>query len=282
MDDWFGFMIAHGLTREYFNSEVKSPLSAIMQLYQLRTLDKQSEFTDFLKNTDSGLAGMVAGNAFADLLSGTYPGSTLAEILGNFPPYQDLVKILRGTAVEADIDDFISYLSRYMGEYEDYENNFGEVPKVTMAEYSVIKENLPKLVKALAPLIVADAKYTQDTFGSNYSLYYTYSLASNFKNLVYGHIPESIMPILKSLIVIDDEPEEDKPEEKEEEESREDESAETVVIIENEDSIPAPAVPNTGDNATVQEAQLVAYTSIFTIVIVASACYVLKRKLSRQ
>lgn len=253
MDDWFGFMIAHGLTREYFNSEVKSPLSAIMQLYQLRTLDKQSEFTDFLKNTDSGLAGMVAGNAFADLLSGTYPGSTLAEILDNFPPYQDLVKILRGTAVEADIDDFISYLSRYMGEYEDYEDNFGEVPKVTMAEYSVIKENLPKLVKALAPLIVADAKYTQDTFGSNYSLYYTYSLASNFVNLVYGHIPESIMPILKSLIVIDDEPEEDKPEEKGEEESREDEAAETVVIIENEDSMPAPAVPNTGDKTSKQE-----------------------------
>ncbi|MBR2994635.1 hypothetical protein IKF32_01825, partial [Candidatus Saccharibacteria bacterium] len=39
-----------------------------------------------------------------------------------------------------------------------------------------------------------------ETFGEDYSLYYTYSLVANAENLVIGHIPESIMPILKSLI----------------------------------------------------------------------------------
>ncbi len=64
----------------------------------------------------------------------------------------------------------------------------------------ILKENLPKLVKAISPFLIADAIYTQNTFGENYSLYYTYTLIDNAENLVIGHIPESIMPILKSLI----------------------------------------------------------------------------------
>ena len=205
MDEWLAFVTEKGLTRDYFNNEVKAPLSAIMKLYQMRTLDKQGEFTDFLKDTDKGLAGMVAGNAFKDLLFGPYEGTTMAERLANFPPYQDLVKIVKGTATEADVDDFLTYLTNYMGEYEDYEANFGVAPAVTETEFAVIKSDLPKLVKALAPIIIADAAYTQATYGENYSLYYTYSLVSNIKDLVIGHIPESMMPILKSLIVEDEE-----------------------------------------------------------------------------
>ena len=200
MDNWLSFVVENGLTREYFDSEVKPPLSAIMKAYQSRTLDKQGELTGFITDTDKCLAAMVAGRAFSDLLSGNYPGSSLEEILDNYPPYQDLVKILKGTAVEADIDDFLSYLTTYMMNYEDYEYYLGEEPAVSEEEFATLKENLPKLVKALAPIIVADAKYTQETYGENYSLFYTYSLASNAENLVIGHIPESIMPILKSLI----------------------------------------------------------------------------------
>ena len=205
MDSWMQFVVDNGLTREYFDAEVKPPLSALMKLYQMRTLDKQGEFTDFLKNTDKGLAGMVAGNAFMDLMTGPYIGSTIEERLANFPPYQDLVKVLRGTATDEDVDDFLTYLDKYIGEYADYETAFGETPKVSEEEFAVIKSNLPKLVKALAPILIADAKYTQDTYGENYSLYYTYSLVTNAENLVIGHIPESIMPILKSLIVEDEE-----------------------------------------------------------------------------
>ena len=199
MDEWLEFVTESGLTREYFNNEVKAPLSAIMKLYQMRTLDKQGEFTDFLKDTDKGLAGMVAGNAFKDLLTGGYSG------LDDFPPYVDLVKILRGTALDVDVDEFLTYLTNYMGEYEDYEATFGVAPAVTETEFAVIKSELPKLVKALAPILIADAAYTQEKFGENYTLYYTYSLASNIKDLVIGHIPESMMPILKSLIVEDEE-----------------------------------------------------------------------------
>lgn len=79
------------------------------------------------------------------------------------------------------------------------------MPAVTETEFAVIKENLPKLAKALVPILIADAKYTQATYGENYSLYYTYSLISNAETLVIGHIPESIMPILKSLITEDEE-----------------------------------------------------------------------------
>lgn len=204
MDEWLQFVTKNGLTRAYFDAEVKPPLSALMQQYQLRTLDKQGEFTDFLKNTDNGLAAMVAGRAFMDLITGPYIGETIEEKLANFPPYQDLVKILRGTAVAADIDEFITYLTGYMGEYADYRAAFGAEPKVTAEEFGVIKDSLPKLLKALAPILVADAKYTQATYGDKYSLFYTYTLVANAENLVVGHIPESIMPILKSLISEDE------------------------------------------------------------------------------
>jgi hypothetical protein len=129
----------------------------------------------------------------------------MAERLANFPPYQDLVKILRGTALDVDVDEFLAYLTNYMGEYEDYKANFGVAPAVTETEFAVIKSDLPKLVKAFAPILIADAAYTQATYGENYSLYYTYSLASNIKDLVIGHIPESMMPILKSLTTEDEE-----------------------------------------------------------------------------
>ncbi len=200
MDSWMQFVTENGLTRVYFDTEVKPPLSALLKIYQSRTIDKQSDLLDFIKNTDSGIAAMVAGNAFADILSGTYPGSTLAEILDNFPPYQDIVKVLKGTATDADVDELLTFLTRYIGEYDDYEDKLNVTPPVTETEFSIIKENLPKLVKALSPIIIADAKYTQETYGENYSLFYTYSLVSNARQLVIGHIPESLMPILKSLI----------------------------------------------------------------------------------
>lgn len=206
MDEWINFVTANGLTREYFNDSVKPPLSAIMQAYQLRTLDKQSEFTDFLKDTDKGLPAMIAGNAFADLLYGPYPGSTIEERLANFPPYQDLVKILEGTASPADMDELITFLTTYMGEYSDYESKMHITPTVTESEYAIIKDNLPVLARALLPVIVADAAYTRATYGDDYSLYYTYTLIANAENLVIGHIPESIMPILKSLIPVSPEP----------------------------------------------------------------------------
>ena len=198
MDDWIKFVNDNGLTREYFDTEVKAPLSAIMKAYQQRTLDKQSEFTSFITDTDKGLAGMVMGNTLYDLL--LYYGGDLTS----YPAYLDLVKILKGTATDADIDELATTLAGYMGEYSDYEAKLGQVPNITEAEFTVLKENLPKLIKALAPLLIADATYTQNTFGEDYSLYYTYTLISNAESLVIGHIPESIMPILKSLIV--DEP----------------------------------------------------------------------------
>ena len=108
---------------------------------------------------------------------------------------EDLVKILKGTANSDDIGDFVNHLKTYAGEYSDYNN-----PAVTEEEFIILKENIPELIRVLAPFIVADAKYTQETFGEEYSLFYTYSLVSNAKNLVIGHIPESIMPILKGLI----------------------------------------------------------------------------------
>lgn len=204
MDSWLAFVNENGLTREYFDSEVKAPLSAIMKIYQMRTIDRQSELTNFIKDTDKGLAGMVAGNALMDLMMGGY-GSDLIESLANFPVYKDLVKILKGTATDADVDELLEKLTNYMGDYSDYEATFGETPSITEDEFNIIKTNLPKLVKALSPLLIADAKYTQETFGEDYSLYYTYSLITNAENLVIGHIPESIMPILKSLIPEDEE-----------------------------------------------------------------------------
>jgi hypothetical protein len=199
MDAWIQFVTDSGLTREYFDAEVKEPLSAIMKLYQTRTLDKQSDFTGFISDTDKGLAGMVAGNALYDLLV-NYAGD-----LASFPAYLDLVKVLKGTATDEDIDELIGILTDYMGQYSDYETKLGQAPSISEAEFEVLKENLPKLVKALSPILIADAIYTKNTFGEDYSLYYTYTLVNNAENLVIGHIPESIMPILKSLIPESDE-----------------------------------------------------------------------------
>ena len=207
MDDWFQFVTSNGLTRDYFDTTVKPPLSAIMKIYQMRTIDRQSELTDFIKDTDKGLAGMVAGNALMDLMMGGY-GSDIEESLANFPVYQDLVKILKGTATDADVNELLAKLTDYMGTYNDYVIRFGE-PTITENEFNVIKTNLPELVRALAPILIADAKYTQETFGEDYTLYYTYSLGKNAENLVIGHIPESIMPILKSLIPSDETVEEE-------------------------------------------------------------------------
>ena len=196
MDAWTQFITESGFTREYFDAEVKAPLSALMKIYQSRTLDQQSSVLNFIKSTDGGLAGMVALNALIDLQT---RGATIEEALANSPVYSDLTQILRGTATEADIDDLVGYLTAYIGEYSTYED-----PAVTEDEFAIIKTNLPQLIGALAPIIVADAAYTQSTFGEDYSLFYTYSLGANAEELVVGHIPESIMPILKSLIVEDE------------------------------------------------------------------------------
>ena len=48
MDIWTKFVTENSLASEYFNSEVKAPLSAIMRAYQVRTLDKQGEVLDNL------------------------------------------------------------------------------------------------------------------------------------------------------------------------------------------------------------------------------------------
>lgn len=199
MDGFLAFATESGLTREYFNSTVRPPLSDLMQVYQSRTLDTQSEVTDFISSTDGGMLGMIAANAFTDLTEGGY-GETLEEALANFPVYQDLIKVLRGTATSADISELADNLKQYMGDYDDYEDFFGVAPDVTEAEFAVIKESLPELIEALGPIIVADAEYTAATYGENMSLYYTLTLVNNAWNLVYGHIPESIMPILKSLV----------------------------------------------------------------------------------
>ena len=243
MDEWMEFVTESGLTREYFDTEVKPPLSAIMKAYQLRTLDTQSNLLNFIKSTDGGLAERVAGNAFMDLLAGGY-GTSMEEALDNFPPYQDLVKILRGTATEVDVDDFLTHLTNYMEEYDDYGDLSGTDLEITEEEFGIIKENLPKLIKALSPIIIADAEYTQNTFGEDYSLYYTYSLVDNAAKLVTGHIPESIMPILKSLI----------PEEE-------------IVI---------PKAPNTGRITVLHEAQALA---IYTPTIIVATALVVMIKL---
>ena len=70
MDAWMQFITDNGLTREYFDTEVKPPLSALMKVYQSRTLDAQSEVLNFIKDTDSGFAGRVAGNAFTHKAQG--------------------------------------------------------------------------------------------------------------------------------------------------------------------------------------------------------------------
>ena len=199
MDAWMDFVVDSGLTREYFDAEVKAPLTAFLKAYQLRKLDKQSELTDFIGDTHDGLAGRLAGNALADLMGCAPNCSSIKEALDVFPVYQNLVKILRGTAGESEIDEIVSKLTEYFDDYSDYTNI-----RITEGEFTMLKENLPKLAKALLPIIVADGKYTQETYGENASLYHTYTLAANLNNLVYGHIPESIMPILKSMIPEDE------------------------------------------------------------------------------
>ena len=99
-----------------------------------------------------------------------------------------------GEATEVEIAEIADYLERYMGTYDQYSE-----PKVTEAEFLEIKDALPDLVMALGPVIVADAGYTRGSYGENRSLYYMSTLVANAETLVIGHIPESIMPILKSL-----------------------------------------------------------------------------------
>lgn len=260
MDAWIQFVNDNGLTREYFDTEVKAPLSAIMQAYQSRTLDKQSEFTDFIKDTSKGLAGMVAGNAFYDLMT------NYETDLSKFPAYLNLVEILKGRATDTEVDKLVTVLTEYMGEYGDYETKLGIAPTITEAEFAILKNNLPKLVKALAPLLVADAKYTQETFGENYSLYYTYTLISNAEPLVIGHIPESIMPILKSLIPVDEIPEDEGGEATTDGSGNASEAKGARIV----------PVPNTGDSINNDESSSDEYVPIITILaafIIATTIY---------
>ena len=60
MDDWTKFVTESGLTRDYFNAEVKPALSEVMKAYQSRTLDRQSEFLNFIIDTKGGMAGRLA------------------------------------------------------------------------------------------------------------------------------------------------------------------------------------------------------------------------------
>lgn len=202
MDEWLEYMTAHGLTREYFDSEIKEPLSAIMQVLQLRTVDKQSEVSGFITDTSSGMPMMMLGNMVTDLVD-SVEGDTLVDALpnlGSFVTYQYLVHVLEGTATDDEISALADKLKSYIGEYEQYEANFGVEPSVDATEFAVIKENIPKLVKAIGPLLVEDAKYTREVYGENASLYFGYTLVSNFNTLVYAHTPESIMPLLKEAI----------------------------------------------------------------------------------
>ena len=193
MDDFLEFAVGAGLTREYFDTAVKPALSRLMKVYQSRTLDKQSEALGFITDQSGGMLGMLAGNLFMDLMM-TVPGDTLEEKLANYPLYLDLVKVVDGEATETEVAEIADYLERYVGTYDKYTE-----PNVTEAEFNEIKASLPDLVVALGPIIVADAKYTVQNYGENRSLYYMSTLVANAKTLVIGHIPESIMPILKSI-----------------------------------------------------------------------------------
>lgn len=192
MDKFLAFMIDAGVTREYFNNEIRPALSRLMKTYQSRTIDKQSEVIDFIRDQSTGMLGRLAGNIIMDL-STTISGDTLEKKLMKYPLYLDLVKMVDGTATEAEINEVSDYLYRYIGTYDDYTN-----PVVTEAEFNEIKEALPGLVRALGPVIVADAKYTVEKYGENRSLYFMSTLVANAEALVIGHIPESIMPILKT------------------------------------------------------------------------------------
>ena len=145
-------------------------------------------------------------NAVGDMMSGKYEGSTLEEVLEHFPPYLDIVAILQGTATPTEVAELTDYLKTYMGSYTDY----GESPAVTEDEFLAVKSALPELLKAIGPLLVADAEHTVVTKGENASLYYITTVVSNFTPLVYGHTPESIRPILKSYVVeLEDDPAEE-------------------------------------------------------------------------
>lgn len=199
MDEWLEYIIAHGLTREYFDINIKPPLSAIMQGLQLRTIDKQDGYSGFITDSSHGMLAMIAQNAFIDLMYNA-EGSTLEEKLANFSPYLYIVDVLKGTATDEEINGLANTFKDYIGNYTDYETNLGTAPSVTEDEFAIIKENVPELIRALGPLLVEDAKYTRETYGENASLYYGYTLVSNFNVLVYGHTPENIMPILKDAI----------------------------------------------------------------------------------
>ncbi|MBQ1528261.1 hypothetical protein IIZ77_01265, partial [Candidatus Saccharibacteria bacterium] len=93
MDEWLEFITMHGMTREYFDTTIKPPLSAIMQILQLRTVDKQSEVSGFISDTSRGMPAMIYGNLFIDLITNA-EGETLEEKLANFAPYQYLVNVL--------------------------------------------------------------------------------------------------------------------------------------------------------------------------------------------
>ena len=193
VDEFLAFIIDAGVTRDYFNSEIRPALSRLMKVYQSRTLDKQSEVLDFITNQSTGILGKLAGNIFLDLMT-VIPGDTLEEKLMNYPLYLDLVEVVDGVATDAEINEIADYLDRYMGVYTDY-----SAPAVTETEFLEIKAALPDLVRALGPVIVADAKYTVENYGENRSMYYLSTLVNNATSLVMGHIPESIMPILKTF-----------------------------------------------------------------------------------
>ena len=136
MDEWVNFVDRVGLTREYFDTVVKSPLSKLMKLYQSRTLDKQGEFTDFIKGREDGMLGMLLYHLLSDL--GSMSGSSIEEMIDNFPLYQDLVKVLQGEATEEDITELADYLERYIGNYDEYVNMMGPDLAVTEDEISAI------------------------------------------------------------------------------------------------------------------------------------------------
>ncbi len=192
MDELLDFLVESGITREYFNERIKGPLSDIMKIYQTRELDKQSKFSDFITSQDGGVLGVVLMNFLMDL--STLPGDSLEEKLPYYPLYQDLVKTVEGEATEDDIADLAGNLGRLMGTYNMYPD-----PPVDETEFETIRTALPELVKALGPVIVADAKYTREVYGDNFAFYHLSTLIKNATALVYGHIPESIMPILEGL-----------------------------------------------------------------------------------
>ena len=202
MDEWLEFVTSHGMTREYFDTVMKEPISAIMQVYQLRTIDKQGEVTGFISDAEHGMPAMMLQNLLIDFITNVEGADLVEKIehLDTFVPYQQLVKVLKGTANSEDINGLAETLGNYVGEYDDYEGTVGQTPTVTKEEFGVIKANIPKLVNAVGPLLVEDAKYSREKYGENTSLYFGYSLVSNLTDLVYAHTPESIMPILKSLI----------------------------------------------------------------------------------